>query len=150
MKITEALLAEHVVFHGLFDHIEKITPALKTLSEVKSIAALLEDTLSAHSRTEDTLLIEPMDHCLEQMGQAEGFHKEHREIDASLAQIKLAREVSVARKLLLSAVAYSRNHFDKEERILFPLAEKVLKSKTLTTLAADWIKQRQEAAVPNN
>ena len=91
-----------------------------------------------------------MDHCLEQMGQAERFHQEHREIDASLAQIKLAREVSVARKLLLSAVAYSRNHFDKEERILFPLAEKVLKSKTLTTLAADWIKQRQEAAVPNN
>ena len=102
--------------------------------------------MSAHSRTEDTLLIEPLDHCLEQMGQAEGFHQEHREIDASLAEIKSARQVNAARKLLLGAVAYSRNHFDKEERILFPLAEKVLKSKTLTTLAGDWMKQREAAA----
>jgi len=43
-------------------------------------------------------------------------------------------------------VAYSRNHFDKEERILFPLAEKVLKAKTLTTLASDWMKEREAAA----
>jgi hemerythrin-like domain-containing protein len=146
MKITEALLAEHVVFHSLFDHIERTTPHLKTLAEIKSLAAVLESTLRAHSRTEDTLLIEPLDHCLEQMGQAEGFHQEHREIDASLVKVKAARQVKTARELLLKAVAYSRNHFDKEERVLFPMAEKVLKSKTLTTLASDWIKQREAAA----
>ncbi len=146
MKITEALLAEHVVFHTLFDHIEKTAPNLRTLAEVKSLAILLEATLSAHSRTEDTLLIEPLDHCLEQMGQAEPFHQEHREIDSSLAEIRSARQVKTARILLLSAVAYSRSHFDKEERVLFPLAEKVLKSKTLTTLAGDWMKQREAAA----
>lgn len=146
MKITEALRAEHVVFHSLFDHIEQAVPRLKTLAQVKSLAAVLEATLSAHSRTEDTLLIEPLEHCLEQMGQADGFHQEHREIDASLAEIKAAQQAGTARLLLLKAVAYSRNHFDKEERILFPLAEKVLKGKTLTTLAGDWMKQRQAAA----
>jgi hemerythrin-like domain-containing protein len=146
MKITEALLAEHVVFHNIFDHIERAVPRLKTLAEVKSLAVLLEATLSAHSRTEDILLIEPLDHCLEQMGQAESFHEEHREIDASLAKIKSLRRLATAKQLLLSAVAYSRNHFDKEERILFPLAEKVLKAKTLTTLASDWMKEREAAA----
>ncbi len=146
MKITEALMAEHVVFHSLFDHIEQAVPRLKTLAEVKSLAAVLESTLSAHSRTEDTLLIEPLEHCLEQMGQADRFHQEHREIDSSLAEIKAARQVQTARALLLRATAYSRNHFDKEERILFPLAEKVLKGKTLTTLAGDWTKQREAAA----
>jgi len=146
MKITEALMAEHVVFHNLLDHIERTAPHFKTLAEVKSLAAVLESTLRAHSRTEDTLLIEPLDHCLEQMGQAEGFHQEHREIDASLVAIKAARQVKAARELLLKAVAYSRNHFDKEERVLFPLAEKVLKSNTLRTLASDWMKQREAAA----
>lgn len=146
MKITEALLAEHVVFHNLFDHIEQAVPQLKTLGEVKSLAAVLESALLAHSRTEDTLLIEPLEHCLEQMGQAEGFHQEHQEIDASLTEIKGARQARKAKDLLLKAVAFSRSHFDKEERILFPLAEKVLKGKTLTTLAKDWLKQREQAA----
>ena len=146
MKITEALMAEHVVFQTLFDHIERTTPKLQSLAEVKSLAAVLESTLSAHSRTEDTLLIEPMDHCLEQMGQADRFHQEHREIDSSLAEIRAARQVKSARSLLLRAVAYSRNHFDKEERILFPLAEKVLKARTLRTLACDWMKQREAAS----
>ena len=31
MKITEILLAEHVVFHNLFDHIEKSAPRLPSL-----------------------------------------------------------------------------------------------------------------------
>ena len=38
MKITEALLAEHVVFHNIFDYIERILPDVKTLAEVKSLA----------------------------------------------------------------------------------------------------------------
>ena len=41
MKITEALLAEHAVFHNLFDYVERVTPKLKTLAEVKSLASLL-------------------------------------------------------------------------------------------------------------
>jgi hemerythrin-like domain-containing protein len=146
MKITEALLAEHAVFHSLFDYVEEAVPKFKTLAEVKSLAAVIEATLNTHSLTEDILLIEPLDHYLEQVGQADSFHQEHQEIDASLAKIKSVREVNTAKRLLLSAVAYSRNHFDKEERILFPLAEKVLNAKTLTTLAKDWMKQRNAVA----
>ena len=38
MKITEALLAEHIVFHNIFDYIERVLPDVKTLAEVKSLA----------------------------------------------------------------------------------------------------------------
>jgi hemerythrin-like domain-containing protein len=48
---------------------------------------------------------------------------------------------------LLSAVSYSRKHFDKEERIVFPMAERVLNGKTLTALGQKWIEQRARAAV---
>ena len=55
MKITEALIAEHQVFHSLFDHIENTAPKLKTLGEVKVLSGLLEAALKAHALTEDEL-----------------------------------------------------------------------------------------------
>jgi len=49
MKITEALLTEHLVFHSLFDHIEGTVADLKTIGEIKALASLLENLLKAHS-----------------------------------------------------------------------------------------------------
>jgi hemerythrin-like domain-containing protein len=145
MKITEALFAEHLVFHNMFDHIEVAAPKLKTLAEVKSLAALMESLLKSHSDTEDEMFIGPLEHCFEQLGQRDAFLEEHQEIDISLKNVQLTKDFKKARQLLLSAVAYSRRHFDKEERIVFPLAERVLKNKTLTALGQTWIEQRTHA-----
>jgi hemerythrin-like domain-containing protein len=145
MKITEALFAEHLVFHNMFDHIEVAAPKLKTLAEVKSLAALMESLLKSHSDTEDEMFIGPLEHCFEQIGQRDAFLEEHQEIDISLKNVQVTRDFKKARQLLLSAVAYSRRHFDKEERIVFPLAERVLKNKTLTALGQTWIEQRTHA-----
>jgi hemerythrin-like domain-containing protein len=146
MKITEALIAEHQVFHSLFDHIENTAPKLKTLGEVKVLSGLLEAALKAHALTEDELLLEPLEHCFEQMGQADIFHEEHEEIDRCLGQIQKAKQVEAARKMLVSAVLASRTHFDKEERIVFPLAEKSLSSRTLLNLGNAWARQREMAS----
>jgi len=148
MKITEALFAEHLVFHSMFDHIEAAAPRLKTLAEVKSLATLMEQLLKAHSDTEDELFIGPLEHCFEQIGQRDAFLEEHQEIDDSLRNIQGARRLKKARQLLLAAVAYSRKHFDKEERIVFPMAERVLNGKTLTALGQKWMEQRARAAAP--
>ena len=147
MKITEALFAEHLVFHNMFDHIEAAAPKLKTLTEVKSLAALMESLLKAHSDTEDELFIGPLEHCFEQLGQRDAFLEEHQEIDVSLKKLQQANQFKKARQLLLSAVAYSRKHFDKEERIVFPMAERVLKSKTLAALGQTWMEQRTRVTV---
>jgi hemerythrin-like domain-containing protein len=146
MKITEALLAEHLVFHNLFDHVEKTAPELKTLAELKTAAALLESVLRAHSRTEDDLFIGPLEHCFEQIGQRDTFHQEHEDIDAMLAQVQKARRAKKARQLLLALIVSCRQHFDKEERIVFPMAEEILKSKTLTELGQTWMDQRKNVA----
>ena len=145
MKITEILLAEHAVFHNLFDHIERTAPRLKTLAEMKSLAALLESVLRAHSETEDELLIEPLEHCFEQIGQRDTFHDEHEEIDETLLDLQKARDLKTARRLLLRAVASSRKHFDKEERIVFPMAERVLNARTLSALGERWVLRRSAA-----
>jgi hemerythrin-like domain-containing protein len=145
MKITQALQAEHVVFHNLFDHIEKTAPRLRTLAEVRALSDLLARMLDIHSQVEDVLLVEPLEPSLHQLGQHENFHAEHDEIDRYLAAIAKAKQVTIARQSLSRAVVVARRHFDKEERIVFPLAEKILSAKTLTDLGKRWEQQRKES-----
>lgn len=142
MKITEALIAEHVVFHNLFDHVENELPKLKTIAEVKTLSRLLENMLETHSKVEDQLLIEPLEPSFSQMGQAENFHAEHHEIDEDLRKLKTIRRLPEAKRLLIKAVLASRKHFDKEERIVFPLAERQLTAKSLALLGKRWESQR--------
>lgn len=142
MKITDILRAEHTVFHNLFDHIERTAPRLKTLGEVKSLAMLVDKVMAPHSKTEDELFIEPLEHCFEQIGQRDAFVEEHEEMDGNLRRVQKAKGLREAQRLLLAAVAHSRRHFDCEERIVFPLAENVLKEKTLTKLGQSWLKHR--------
>jgi hemerythrin-like domain-containing protein len=143
MKITEALLAEHVVFHNLFDHLEQAAPQLKSIDEIKLAGAIMRTLMRAHSETEDELFIEPLEHYLAQIGQNETFHEEHEAIDRELEDVQKARTLDSARKLLLVVVESSRQHFDKEERIVFPMAEKVFKPKTLLELGDSWKRWRE-------
>ena len=145
MKITDVLRAEHAVFHNLFDHIEAVLPNIRTLAEVKSLATVVETLLAPHSQTEDDLFMEPLEHCFDQIGQQETFHDEHEMINAELAKVNKARELKAAKKILLGAVTACRHHFDKEERIVFPLAERILKAKTLSELGQMWLFRREVA-----
>ena len=145
MKITEVLMAEHAGFHNLFDYVESALPRLNTLAEVKSLAALVDKVMSPHSKTEDDLLIRPLEHCFAQIGQNEMFHHEHELIEEALAGVRKARTLKTARRTLLGVIAAARAHFDKEERIVFPMAERVLKAKTLAELGNQWMKRREAA-----
>ncbi len=145
MKITDVLRAEHAVFHNLFDHIEAVLPRTRTAAEVKSLATVVETLLAPHTKTEDDLFMEPLEHCFDQIGQQETFHDEHKRIDAELAKVQQARNLKAARAILLGAVAAARDHFDKEERIVFPLAERILKAKTLSKLGETWLRRREVA-----
>ena len=141
MKITEILMAEHAVFHNLFDHIEATAPRARTLAEVKLLAVVMDKLTAPHSKTEDELFIEPLEHCFDQIGHKETFHDEHEQIEATLDKVHKAKTVKDAKKILLRAIAACRKHFDKEERIVFPMAERILKAKTLTELGAQWLKR---------
>jgi hemerythrin-like domain-containing protein len=63
-----------------------------------------------------------------------------------LRTVRTSRDVRTARKLLLQIVADCRKHFDKEERIVFPMAEQVLNAKTLEELGAKWMRRRQSVS----
>ena len=62
-----------------------------------------------------------------------------------LAAVLTARTLKDAKKILLKVIAASRRHFDKEERIVFPMAERALKAQTLMDLGRQWMKKREAA-----
>lgn len=142
MKITDALLAEHVVFHALFDHIENAAARLSTLGEVRVLADLLETMLVQHSKSEDDLLMNYLEDSIEQMGHRDTFHEEHELIERHLDAVRSASNLKSARKLLVDAVVGARKHFDKEERLVFPLAEKVISYHNIMKLGKRWLEKK--------
>ena len=142
MKITQALLAEHVVFHNLFDYLERTVPKLETVAEVRALASLLASMLKMHSQVEDDLLIQPLEPSFCQLGHHENFHEEHDEIEEDLELIRTTRTPAQSKRLLIRAVASSRRHFDKEERIVFALAERQLSAESLKLLGRQWVERR--------
>ena len=60
-----------------------------------------------------------------------------------LLKVTKARTLKDAKGLLLAVIAAARKHFEKEERIVFPMAERILKTKTLTELGAQWMNRRE-------
>jgi len=90
--------AEHTAFHHLFKHLKANAPAFKTLSEVKSLARLLEKVIGRHSHTEDELFIEPLEHGFDQIGHQETFHHEHKLIEEMFVRIHKAGALKDARK----------------------------------------------------
>lgn len=141
-------MAEHTVFHSLFDHIETAVPQAKTLAVVKALAVAMGRLTAPHSETEDELFIKPLEHYFDQIGHQATFHDEHELIEQSLAGVLKTKDLKLAKKLLLGAVMASRRHFDKEERIVFPMAERVLKVRTLTELGKQWQTRRAEKMCP--
>lgn len=114
-----------------------------TLAEVKPLTLVLEKVMAPHSQTEDELFIAPLEHCFDQIGHKETFHHEHEVIEAAFVKIQNVGSLKTARKLLLEVIAAARKHFEKEERIVFPMAERVLKIKTLSDLGYEWMKRRE-------
>jgi hemerythrin-like domain-containing protein len=144
MKITEALLAEHTIFRGVFDQIERALPGLATPAELRTMTHIIEGLLEGHAKAETDLAYLALDHVLEHNGELKRMHQEHHEIDDRLRQVHEAKTCAEARRLLKAAIQASREHFRNEERGVFPLLEQSLEEETLTELGKTWI-ERQAA-----
>jgi hemerythrin-like domain-containing protein len=147
MKITEALVAEHTIFLGVFDQIERVLPSLATAVEVTTMARIVEGLLEGHAKTETNLAYLALDHVQEHNGELKHMHQDHHEIDDRLREVHTAKTCAEARRLLKAAITASREHFRGEERSVFPLLEKALQEETLMALGQTWM--RRQAPVAN-
>ena len=144
MKITDALVAEHTIFLGVFDQIERVLPSLATPAEVRTMASVIEGMLLGHAKKETDLAYLALDHVLAHNGELKRMHQEHHEIDDRLRSVHTAGTCAEARRLLKEAILASREHFRCEERSVFPLLEKSLRKETLSELGKVWV-QREAA-----
>ncbi len=142
MKITEALVAEHTIFLGVFDQIERALPSLDTPAAINTMARLVEGLLEGHAKTETNLAYLALDHVLAHKGELKRMHQEHHEIDDRLRKVHTAKTCAEARRLLKSAITASREHFRGEELNVFPLLEKSLQAETLLELGKNWMRRQ--------
>lgn len=142
MKITDAFTAEHAVLYTQLDHLEQAIPAAKTAGEVKAMAGLLDSALRTHAALEDELLFNGLEPGLDQMGKLEKVQHEHDAICKGLEHVRETRTLKEAQRRLLSVVHLTRKEFDLEDRVIFRLAEEILREETLHQLGKAWAKQR--------
>jgi len=133
------MVVEHRVFLTVFDQIKSRLSALETLAEAKFLADLMKSLLENHGQREENLSYTALDHMLAERGQLDCLYEDHEEIDGRLAQIKATQDLKEARRLLTAAITAARKHFQREERIIFPLIERTLQKNTLKELGNAWI-----------
>ncbi len=138
MKLTDALLAEHVVFHSIFASINKEMPHFTKVEEFQAVAKMLLGTLEAHGKAEHDLLLPPIETYLSGIGHLENFHQEDDAIVANLAHTIEASDIDSAKNYLHKALRLASDHFDKEERLVFPLAEQHISEESLHALGKEW------------
>jgi hemerythrin-like domain-containing protein len=108
------------------------------------MASVIEGMLQRHAEAETHLAYLALDHALAHQGELERMHQDHHEIDARLRSVQSADSVAEARRLLDAALLASREHFQGEERTIFPLLEKVLQHDTLSALGNTWLQRNIE------
>ena len=139
--IIETLVMEHVVFRAVFDEVEGVLPGLNSTQEVRVLSTVVEGVLGRHAEMETNLAYAALDHVLEENGKLDCLHQDHKEIDRNFKRVHGTSSLAEAQRLLKKALAASREHFQHEERVVFPLLERVLPGETLIDLGETWLRE---------
>jgi hemerythrin-like domain-containing protein len=142
MKITDALLGEHGVLYGLLDHGAEGAGDWN-LETVRANAEALVRVLKTHAHLENTLLFDALEpHFPAGMGPVAVMRTEHDEIEGAVERTLKTSDLEEGRRLLGEIRALAREHFSKEEQVLFPMAEQLLGAERLEELGQAWATQR--------
>lgn len=138
MKLTDGLLGEHALFYELFDRVEDIVDGAETLNQVLAAVSLLGSAVSSHAELEESLLFSELDAGIP----VSVLRAEHAEIQRLVTGIPGVRELEVARDAAHALLGVLRNHFHREEHLLFPTSESELGEQKLLELGARWAERR--------
>ena len=136
MTITELLRAEHTAFNVILHEIETVLPSVATLGELRVIVCVMAGFLQQHGNKEEELLFPAVDQMQAQRGQLEEMTQQHGELDQQIRQVAKSKDLNKARQQLGHLIQAVRQHFEHEERHLFPLAEDMLRPENLVALGS--------------
>lgn len=147
MDIIDGLLGEHALFYTLFDWYEKSARRAETLADLQQIARPLAEALVSHAKIEDELLFPVLEADAGLRMPLQVMNREHKGIEQALQGVESCTRKAEALEQILAAIESAREHFAKEERILFPRARLVLGEKQLGALTCRWAKARGVAVL---
>jgi len=134
MTITELLRAEHAAFSILLDEIETVLPSAATLGELRILVSVMAGFLQEHGQKEEELPYPALDQMQAQRGQMQDLTREHGEPDKQNRQVAKKKDLTKARREIGRLIQAVRQHFEHEERHLFPMAEECLQAANLVEL----------------
>ena len=144
MKLTDALLGEHGAFYALFDQIEEIAATQSAMAQWRSATTVLEAMVTSHEALEEKLLFAALKpHLTNEEDPLAVLRAEHEEMERILACMQQEPDVDRAILWISEALGAARSHFRKEERTLFPLAQRMLGDEMLSRLGTLWAEARR-------
>lgn len=147
MNIIDALLIEHGTFYLHFEHLEQTAPAIERLGELRAKVSMLAAVLPTHARLEDELLFTALEPHLGTMGgPLFVMRMEHDQLEGLLGQLPQLEDLDQAKDMLAEAITVARQHFGKEEQILFAIARQSLDADTLNRLGEEFAARRGVAS----
>lgn len=142
MKITDAMLGEHGVLNAQISALRaKVLPS-GDIDELRRAVAALEASLASHARLEEELLFPALAPHLGQAGPLEVMRREHESIDNLMQVAGSGTDPDTVRTALSALLDLAHVHFQKEEQVLFPMAQDLLDDANLTALGDEWAARR--------
>jgi iron-sulfur cluster repair protein YtfE (RIC family) len=145
MNLIDALLAEHGMIYLLFDQIEAMAGADggSGSPQADGAAALVSKAVIVHAELEDELLFTALEARMGPAGPLAVMRSEHDEIHRRLEGGADGEAGALQR--VLGMIPIAREHFAKEEQVLFQMARQVLSTEELEQLSVRWADERQVA-----
>jgi iron-sulfur cluster repair protein YtfE (RIC family) len=143
MKITNALRKEHAVFTAMFDELDRMLARGADLAALKAKVAVLAAGLLPHARIEDDILFPALPSLGGESGPIATMKLEHEELESGLSRIAEEPDDAKAREVLERVLVVGRQHFAKEDEVLFPMAEQILDDGALGELGASFAERRR-------
>lgn len=138
MNIVQVLKIQHGVFLEQLRYLEEFKKTAESTTDMagmKQIVFCIADTLRKHSKVEEKYLFPALKPYLgKEMCVAAVAEFEYAEILKIVAALGKTTDVESVMLETTKFIVYVRDHFAKEECVLFPLAEKKLSQKRLEAL----------------
>ncbi len=143
MKLTDALSGEHAVLYDLFDYVRQTVANADDLQDALGAVSVLDRLLLSHAELEEDLLFPQLEPHLGEMGPLGVMRAEHLGIGEFIEAAKQESDLRALKSVINQLLDYAHDHFQKEEMMLFAMAQQFLDEATLTSLGDEWAALRK-------
>jgi len=148
MNILDGLLGEHAALLTLYEHLEQ-NAAHMDLRRLRETGALLERVVMVHSVAEDCFLFDAVPTAEGGLRDALlAMRLEHKQLAQEFDHLRATANEAAARGCLQRIFESVREHFEVEERVLFPFAARQISAEKLEELGSAWKRRRMREALP--